>query len=182
MNRQTDVLSFWFGDVSIIFHHIEERLDLWFRSKLHHDIAIKEQFKADVDKAAEGEYDSWCNDPRGRLALILLLDQMPRVIYRHSPNAFRADDKAMQVLLEGLDKQHDKQLTPIERIFFYMPFQHTESLELQKKGLKLFEQLFQESDGSGQQWSSQADNINKAPIVKFTAPDVAVPTTFGFVF
>ncbi len=151
MNRQTDILSFWFGDVTIIFHHIEERLDLWFRSKPHHDVEIKKLFATDVEKAANGDYDDWANEPRGQLALIILLDQLPRVIYRHHPDAFRTDAEAMQVVLDGIKKQHDEKLTPIERVFFYMPFQHTEDLELQKKGVQLFKELYQENSDSEQQ-------------------------------
>jgi uncharacterized protein (DUF924 family) len=96
-------------------------------------------------RAARGEFDSWAASPRRRLALILLFDQVPRNIYRGTAQAFAFDSRALALSFEGLQLAADQALHPVERIFFYLPLEHAESMEAQDASVKAFERLAQES-------------------------------------
>jgi uncharacterized protein (DUF924 family) len=91
--------------------------------------------------ATEGKLDHWAHGPRGRLALILLLDQFRRNIYRNTADAFAMDRAALRLCVEGAMEKKDKGLTPIQRVFFYMPLQHTESRKVQAKSVEIFNRL-----------------------------------------
>lgn len=136
-----DVLTYWFGNKTIIFHHIEERNALWFHAHPKTDAEIKEKFSDLLIEVKNGQHEDWLDTPQGRLAYIIVLDQFSRVVYRGQPEAFATDEHCMQVVQVGLSKEHDLALTPIERVFFYMPFQHTENATFQKQGLPLFQSL-----------------------------------------
>jgi len=88
-----------------------------------------------------GELTSWGETPHGELARIILLDQFPRNIYREQPRAFAYDMQALSWTLEGLAKQSDQQLRPVERVFFYLPLEHAEDLGHQETSVKLFREL-----------------------------------------
>ena len=92
-------------------------------------------------RAIEGECDHWQEIQRGRLALIILLDQFSRHIYRGSAEAFAQDIKAQEICIEGLAIGHDQLLHPVERSFFYLPLEHAENIEHQRLCIKAFEQL-----------------------------------------
>jgi uncharacterized protein (DUF924 family) len=94
-----------------------------------------------MDRAVEGKLDHWAKEPRGRLALILLLDQFRRNIYRNSAEAFSADKQALKLCVEGAMEKKDKGLSPIERVFFYMPLQHAESRKVQEKSCNIYNKL-----------------------------------------
>ncbi len=79
--------------------------------------------------------------PRGRLALIILLDQFPRYINKRTPDAFVNDDDAQRLCIEGLREKMDQSLTLIERVFFYMPLVHAENSEEQEKSIRLYQDL-----------------------------------------
>ena len=98
----------------------------------------------DAPRAAAGELARWEDDPAGRLALILLLDQLPRNLHRHTPAAFAQDDKARALCLKGLTLGVDKGLSPLARVFFYLPLEHAESREQQARSVALFEALADE--------------------------------------
>ncbi len=105
------------------------------------DHEIVKDFSEDVDRASEGQLDHWAHKPRGRLALILLLDQFRRNIYRNTPEAFSKDKAALKLCVEGAMEKRDKGLTPIERVFFYMPLQHAESRKVQLKSREIYGRL-----------------------------------------
>lgn len=135
------VITFWFREQELSAPQIDNRLDIWFGSDPAFDHEVKENFAADVEKASEGKLDHWAKEPRGRLALILLLDQFRRNIYRDTPDAFKKDTVALKLCVEGAMQKKDKGLTPIQRAFFYMPLQHAESRKVQAKSVELFARL-----------------------------------------
>ena len=93
------------------------------------------------NKRPTGELDHWTKTPHGRLALILLLDQFRRNIYRGLAEAYEQDPKALKLCVEGAMRKGDKGLTPIQRVFFYMPLQHAESRKVQAKSVDIYNRL-----------------------------------------
>lgn len=135
------ILSFWFKEHELSAPQIDRRMDIWFGEDPIFDHEIEKDFSADVDKASDGELDHWARDPRGRLALIILLDQFRRSIYRNTTSAFEKDPAALKLCVEGAMEGEDKGLSPIQRVFFYMPLQHAESRKVQAKSVELFARL-----------------------------------------
>ncbi len=130
------VLDFWFREMTP---------RLWFMATAKLDQAIGRRFDACVDGALRGALDAWATTPRGRLALILLLDQFPRNIHRGSPGAFAGDAMAQALVVDGLAAGMDKPLNLAERHFFYMPLMHAEDAEMQALGLKTFAAIQREA-------------------------------------
>jgi uncharacterized protein (DUF924 family) len=141
--RIETILTFWFREHELSAPQIDRRMDVWFSEDETFDREIREQFADDVEKASNGELDHWASHPRGRLALILLLDQFRRNIYRNSADAFAKDRLALKLCVEGAMEKKDEGLTPIQRVFFYMPLQHAESKKVQAKSVALFNRLAQ---------------------------------------
>ena len=135
------ILAFWFREQELSAPQIDHRMDTWFGSDPAFDHEIKEEFAVDVEKASEGRLDHWAHEPRGRLALIILLDQFRRNIYRDTPEAFEKDTVALKLCVEGAMQNKDRGLAPIQRAFFYMPLQHAESRKVQAKSVELFSKL-----------------------------------------
>jgi len=140
-----DVLDFWFADAASGPQAVERRNRVWFAGGARFDRECTQRFAATLEAAASGELGHWKDSPRGRLALIILLDQFSRNIYRGAAAAFRHDDRAVATCREGLAQGHDKQLAPFERSFFYMPLEHAEDREAQALSVQLFETLANES-------------------------------------
>ncbi|MEO1203328.1 MAG: DUF924 family protein [Pseudomonadota bacterium] len=141
LDRIDAILKFWFKEKSLSAPQIDQRMDTWFGEDSDFDEAIRTRFRDDVERASSGEFDHWTSDSRGRLALILLLDQFRRNIFRNTGEAFAKDGVALKLCLEGAMHGLDKSLAPIERAFFYMPLQHAESKRVQAKSCELFEKL-----------------------------------------
>ena len=137
------ILSFWFKEHALAAPQIDRRMDIWFGEDRVFDLEVKKEFATDVDDASAGRLDHWAHSPRGRLALILLLDQFRRNIYRNTARAFEMDKAALKLCVEGAIAKKDKGLAPIERAFFYMPLQHAESRKVQEKSLALYTRLAQ---------------------------------------
>jgi uncharacterized protein (DUF924 family) len=135
------VLAFWFKEHELSAPQIDRRMDIWFGEDPAFDHEIRQAFAADVEKASGGELAHWADEPRGRLALILLLDQFRRNIYRGTAKAFAKDRVALKLCVEGAMQKKDRGLTPIQRVFFYMPLQHAESLKVQAKSVELYSRL-----------------------------------------
>jgi uncharacterized protein (DUF924 family) len=139
MERVDEILRFWFGDGSDPEH--ERR---WFVQDAGFDLACRNGFLADHESAARGELDSWKNEPSSVLALILLLDQFPRNIFRGTPRAFATDSKALATAKDAITREFDLTLLPVRRSFIYLPFQHSENLEDQYESVRLFRKLADE--------------------------------------
>jgi uncharacterized protein (DUF924 family) len=135
-----DILRFWFGEPGDASHRA-----LWFRGDRETDRRCRDAFGTPLELAARGELDRWALTPRGRLALIVLLDQFSRNIHRSTAGAFAQDAKALALCTEGLEQGMDRALAPVERAFFYMPLQHAEDREAQRRSVACFEALVAEA-------------------------------------
>ncbi|WP_420555050.1 DUF924 family protein [Neptuniibacter marinus] len=141
-----DILRFWFGTVENGFP-VNDRSKLWWSGDAENDRLVSELFGHRVHQALRGELDEWASSPRGRLALIILLDQFTRTIFRGSEDAFSGDAKALALCIEGRKLGHDQALEIVEKAFFYMPFEHAEQLDLQQLSIECFEQMLFEVSG-----------------------------------
>ena len=139
--RIDEVLTFWFMKKELSAPQIDGRMDVWFGDDQVFDHDVTKEFADEVERASEGELDHWAHEPRGRLALILLLDQFRRNIYRNTPEAFAKDKLALKLCVEGAAEKMDKGLSPIQRAFFYMPLQHAESRKVQRKSCEMYRHL-----------------------------------------
>ena len=135
------ILTFWFKEQNLSAPQIDGRMDVWFGEDPVFDEQIAREFSQDVEDASEGRLDHWAHRPHGRLALIILLDQFRRNIYRNQPEAFAMDKAALKLCVEGAMEKKDKGLSPIERVFFYMPLQHAESRKVQDKSCQIYSKL-----------------------------------------
>ena len=135
------ILSFWFKEQELSAPQIDQRLNIWFGEDPIFDHECKKEFADDVENASAGRLDHWAHQPRGRLALILLLDQFRRNIYRNTAAAFAMDNAALKLCVQGAMEKKDKGLTPIQKVFFYMPLQHAESRKVQSKAVDIFNRL-----------------------------------------
>lgn len=130
------ILDFWFGR-----GRTPRFKKFWFEKSFTTDRKIKERFGKALEAAKKGRFEAWKTTPRGRLALIILLDQFSRNIYRGKKESFAADAKALRLSKEALKRREDAKLHPIERIFLYMPFMHSEKKSDQKKSVALYKKL-----------------------------------------
>jgi len=140
-----DVLAFWFGEEHGDWEAAPGKASMWFRGGADVDREIRERFGDAVRRAGAGELDGWAETPRGRLSLVVLLDQMTRNIHRGSGEAFACDERVRVLVAEGLVAGVDRELRPVERTFFYMPLMHAEDLACQDRCLALFEALSAEA-------------------------------------
>jgi uncharacterized protein (DUF924 family) len=135
------VLDFWFSSGSMDQPTIDSRMDRWFTADSAYDAIIRHEFGPLVERAARGELDGWAGTAEGRLALIVILDQFRRNIYRGTPKAFSRDAQALKLCVEGAMRGDYKQLSPIQQAFYFMPLQHAESLKIQERSVKIYEGL-----------------------------------------
>jgi uncharacterized protein (DUF924 family) len=140
--RARAILDFWFSESVIAGEQ-------WFKSDPAFDRAIQDQFGMDVEKAADGHYDHWLNAAETALALLILLDQFPRNLFRGSARAFASDKKAQAVAAAAIARGFDQQVPPQRRMFFYMPFEHAEDLALQQRSVALIAPLADVIPGAG---------------------------------
>ena len=130
----TDILDFWFaGDPST-------RRAVWFQKDADFDAGCR-AFTAAHDAAKRGELDHWAATADGALALLILLDQLSRNLHRGSPETFAADPKARTIASAAIALGLDRALTPVQRMFVYLPFEHSEDLADQDRSVMLFETL-----------------------------------------
>ena len=124
-----DVLDFWFSPASKAH---------WFERSDAFDAAVADRLGPWHDKAASGEIDGWAVEPAGLLALVILLDQVPRNIHRGTPRAFATDAKALALARLAVDQGLDEGLDLDQRLFLYLPFEHAEQLADQERSVALF--------------------------------------------
>lgn len=141
METPESLLEFWFGSKADDAATAKDRASLWWSKNPQADALIRERFAALVIGAEAGELGDWRSTIRGRLALILLTDQFPRNIYRDTPDAFRFDGIARSLSLQGLANRSERELRPLERVFFYLPLEHSENLDDQNRSVQLFREL-----------------------------------------
>jgi uncharacterized protein (DUF924 family) len=151
MDEARQVRDFWFGKLPLSAQALHQRLGLWFPEDEQAEVvrkwdeAIRARFGSLTERAALGELASWADSPRRCLSLILLLDQFPRNIYRGTRRAFASDEQALAVTLSGMESAADAALDIVERLFFYMPLQHSEVREIQDESVAGFRRLVAEA-------------------------------------
>lgn len=130
------VLDFWFADGP------DTPRKAWFQRDDEFDAEIRARFGPLVPAAREGALDGWAATPEGALALFILLDQFPRNLFRGHPDAFASDPHALAMARDLVLRQRmDLRVTPTQRIFFYLPFEHAEDMAAQDLSVALFEGL-----------------------------------------
>lgn len=143
-----DILYFWFGQPASDSTALAKKMEFWFRSGPTLDPIVRARFGRPVSDALEGKLVSWAETPRGRLALILLLDQFTRHVFRNTPAMYLGDAEARWLTVEGLDRAVDWRLTLEERLFFMMPLAHSERLADQDQSVAYAEQLAADAPSS----------------------------------
>jgi uncharacterized protein (DUF924 family) len=141
MNNAEQVLDFWFGACGADGSLDPAKQKMWFGDGRKYDAEIREKFGALHERASRGELEEWAETPRGRMALVILFDQMSRHIHRDTPRAFAQDPAAQKLALDGINRNVDRELIPAQRAFFYIPFEHAEDIELQRLGVRCFDGL-----------------------------------------
>jgi uncharacterized protein (DUF924 family) len=127
-----EILAFWFAD---------ENRPRWFAPEPAFDAEIARRFGPLIEEAADGRLALWAREPPGSLALCLLLDQFPRNCWRGTPRAYAYDGFAQRAAGDALANDHDRELRPEERLFLYLPFEHSEDLADQERSVALMATL-----------------------------------------
>jgi len=136
-----DLLHWWFGQGTSATEIAAEKQRLWFGYRPQQDAEARERFGALVEQALNGDLQDWAELPEGWLALVLLLDQLPRMIHRDTPRAFAGDERAQQLVRDGLAHGGDMLLSPIQRVFIYLVLEHAENLAVQDLAVAHFTAL-----------------------------------------
>ncbi len=139
MDLDRRIHAFWFGAPGSPEHG--RKREAWFKADDAFDAEIRAAFLDDFEAAARGDLDAMADRPAGALALIILLDQFPRNMFRGTARAFETDPKALSIAAETVAQGFDQALTVIERTFVYLPFEHSESLADQDRSIALYEAL-----------------------------------------
>lgn len=140
-----EILNFWFGNPEE--NNYGKPRQVWFSKNDEFDAAVQ-GFLPAYQYAAAGELDDWQSQPLDCLALILLLDQIPRNLFRHRPQAFATDAKALSVAKSAVARGFDRDLLPVQRWFLYLPFEHSENSADQNRSIELFSQLKNDADSA----------------------------------
>ena len=135
------LLDFWFDFDASDPARMEESMRSWFSSTDDEDRELERRFGGLARGAQTGTLEALAASPRGRLGLIILLDQLPRNLYRGRPAAFAGDARALALCIDGLDRGQHAALAPVERIFFCMPLQHAEDRAVQARAVETFTAL-----------------------------------------
>lgn len=139
MSSVQEILDFWFGKPNQPDYGQERKA--WFSKNPEFDQEVRSRFLEDYQLSAAGQLEDWKKTPQGCLALILLLDQFPRNIFRGQPQAFATDSQALAVAKHTVDQGFDQELLPVQRWFIYIPYEHSENLADQQRCLQLFSTL-----------------------------------------
>ncbi len=154
MATPDDVLEFWFGEPIGTEEELWRKVKFWFKGGPAVDEVIRERFGTDVDLALEGKLEDWAGTPRGVLALVLLLDQFTRGIYRDSPRAFAGDERAQALAQRAFDGGMERDLAIFEKQFLAMPFLHAEDPALQARALEQAQRRLAEAPESQKRFFS----------------------------
>ncbi len=134
-----EVLDFWFAPPDSGERGLNRKP--WFAKEAAFDEQIRRRFLATFEAARSGALDAWSQTPHAALALVVVLDQFPRNLFRSDARAFATDARALSVARDLVQSGFDRLLRPLERVFAYLPFEHCELLAVQRRSLALFAQL-----------------------------------------
>ncbi|MFE4108149.1 DUF924 family protein [Almyronema epifaneia] len=140
-----DILNFWFGNPADPDSDYGQQRRIWFQKQAAFDQQVRQQFLASYEQARQGTYQNWRQTPQGTLALVILFDQFPRHMFRGTPQSFATDALALSTAQSAIAQGSDRPLLPVERLFLYLPFEHSENLEHQNQSVALFEALVQQA-------------------------------------
>ena len=140
-----DVLAFWFGSEGEPGYG--EFRDQWFQKDEAFDREVTDRFGDLYKRAAAGELDAWRQEAEGCLALVIVLDQFPRNMFRGDARTHATDEQALEATKYAIERALDRELPAFQRMFLYMPFMHAESVEDQRRSVELFEGLAAEPGG-----------------------------------
>ena len=132
---QEDILRFWIGNPDPDYDELDERITLGFEAGPEVDAEIASRFWGTLMEARNRGLASWEKTARGRLALIIVLDQFSRNLHRGNGEAFASDSEALRLCLEGIELGLDAELSIVERAFFYLPLQHAEDSSAHEKSV-----------------------------------------------
>jgi uncharacterized protein (DUF924 family) len=145
-DRASTILRFWFGEPGDDLAALGKR---WFKKDPAFDDEIRSAFLDDIERAARGELDPWVESAPGTLALVVLLDQFPRNVFRDSPRSLTADERALTASLEAQVRGLDRELSFVERCVLLIPMMHAEDREVQRRGLEAFGRLAADAAAGG---------------------------------
>lgn len=135
------VLDFWFGALTSETDFPQDKALMWFGNGADYDDVIREKFSVLHQQACENQLQHWQTRAGTLLALIILLDQFSRHIYRNDARSFAQDAKAIKLVKMGIEQGFDEKLFFVQRKFFYMPLMHAENLATQELSIKMFTRL-----------------------------------------
>ena len=138
-SRAGEVLDFWFGREGD--PEYGQFRNEWFRKDPEFDARVTQQFADLYEEAAVGNLDGWRDDAESCLALVIVLDQFPRNMFRGDGRTHAEDDRALGASKYAVERALDRELPAFQRMFLYMPFMHSESVEDQRRSVELFERL-----------------------------------------
>jgi len=144
-SKPREILDFWFGREDEPGYG--EFRDVWFQKNEDFAREVQTRFHEDYERAAGGELDGWRDEARSALALVILLDQFPRNMFRGDGRTHATDTKALETAEYAIERALDRELPAFQRMFLYMPFMHSENVEAQRRSVELFERLAAE-DGA----------------------------------
>lgn len=136
-----EVLEFWFGKLENKADFPQEKASMWFGNGANYDAEIKQKFSLLHQQACNNQLQHWQSSSDSLLALIIILDQFSRHIYRNTARSFAQDKQAIKLVQYGIDQGLDQSLFYVQRKFFYMPLMHAEDLEIQKLSIEMFTRL-----------------------------------------
>jgi len=152
MAQIDEVLNFWFADPQTGSANYDQWRKAWFIKDSAFDQQVRDRFLTTYAQAAAGNLDHWQESPTGSLALILVLDQFPRNMFRRDPRAFATDLKAVETTQGAIAKGFHQQLKPMQQLFLYLPLEHSENLDHQNQCVALFHKLIADHPGLGKEF------------------------------
>jgi uncharacterized protein (DUF924 family) len=139
MSEIKEILEFWFGTPDDADYGQQRKI--WFTKNSEFDQKVRSLFTSQYQQAATGQLDEWKTSPQSCLALIILLDQFPRNMFRGQPKSFATDFLALAYAQHAITQGFDQELPTFQRWFVYMPFEHSENIEHQYQSIDLFKKL-----------------------------------------
>lgn len=140
-----EVLAFWFGEIDDRGVAPQEQAKKWFSKNSEFDADVKKRFASTHEAISDGKCEAWLDTPRGRLAYVIVLDQLSRNMFRGTADMFASDARALRAALDGIDRGDDKKLAGDQRTFLYMPLMHSEDWLVQDRCVSLFEAIRDEA-------------------------------------
>ncbi len=140
------VLRCWLGAHPLEFAAMQRVQGQWFMKNQAFDAELRQRFGATLDVALAGRLQDWAASAEGRLALLIVLDQFTRNVFRGDARSFSGDARALALALEGIERGHDRAVPPMARIFCYLPLEHAEDAAVQARSVALFTALRDAAD------------------------------------